>query len=87
MPIQPNYSVKLSQDNIKTNYKITVSQEAGVLRKKAPLSLRNVGKDVINMGDIVDIVIVNKTDGSSIQYNADNDKYEIKLSSLDGGTF
>lgn len=72
------------------NIKVRLTQTDGHLQASAPLSLRNAARDsafLQNVEDINNIVIINRVDGSGIQYNSETRNYEIKLMSLDGGDF
>lgn len=74
-----------------SSYNVEVSNFGGSLTNRKPLSLRNVVREgsvsTENIENIGNVIVVNKTDGSTIQYNSVNQKYEIKLADLDGGTF
>ena len=72
------------------NVKVSVNQTDGHLQTSAPLSLRNAVRDFAflqNIEDIENVVILNRVDGSGLQYNSETKNYEIKLMSLDGGNF
>jgi hypothetical protein len=68
------------------NVKVKVNQLNGHLQTSAPLSLRNAVRD-FSVEDIENVVIINRVDGSGLQYNSETQNYEIKLMSLDGGNF
>jgi hypothetical protein len=68
------------------NVKVKVNQLNGHLQTSAPLSLRNAVRD-FSVEDIENVVIINRVDGSGLQYNSETQNYEIKLMSLDGGHF
>lgn len=74
-----------------SSYKVKVSNLGGSLTARKPISLRNVVREgttvTENLENIENVSIVNKTDGSTLQFNSQNQKYEIKLADLDGGTF
>lgn len=70
--------------------RVKVSQSGGRLQTTAPLSLRNAVRDTAfleNLEDIRNVTIVNRVDGSGLQYNSETQNYEIKLMTLDGGNF
>lgn len=72
------------------NVKVKLNQTDGRLQTHAPLSLRNAIRDnafLQRIEDIENVVIINRVDGSGIQYNSETQNYEIKLMSLDGGQF
>jgi len=72
------------------NVKVSVNQTDGHLQTSSPLSLRNSIRDnafLQNIEDVENVVILNRVDGSGLQYNSETKNYEIKLMSLDGGNF
>lgn len=72
------------------NIKVRVNQTDGHLQTSAPLSLRNAIRDnafLKKIEDIENVVIINRVDGSGLQFNSETQNYEIKLMSLDGGNF
>lgn len=72
---------------------IKVNIQNQVISTQTPISLRNTGAFEFNAIDkMTDISLTERVDGSTLVYNASNDKYEVKpvaaaLPSLDGGTF
>jgi hypothetical protein len=72
-----------------TNYNVKVSPSANYLQTGAPVALRNIAadKDVVDIADIGNVTVVNKTDGAGLQYNSVTNKYEIRLMDIDGGSF
>lgn len=74
-----------------TNYTIKLNQNAGRLSTRAPVTLRNEkvtgGASISRLADLTDVAEVLKTDGSSLVYDSDNGRYEIKAQNLDGGSF
>jgi hypothetical protein len=69
-------------------YKIKVNQVDGLLQTFAPLTLRNaVRSEIVNLEDIKNIKVIDKTNGSILQFNSTSNNYEIKLGSFDGGEF
>jgi len=76
--------------NTPTSYRVEVDQSGGRLQTHQPISLRNIIAEkttVQQLGDIENVTIINKVDGSTIQYNSSTSKYEVRLAALDGGTF
>lgn len=70
--------------------RVKVSQTGGRLQATAPLSLRNTVRDsafLENLESIQNVTVVNRVDGSGLQYNSETQNYEIKLMTLDGGNF
>jgi hypothetical protein len=75
----------------KTNYKIKINDNNGILSTNAPVTLRNekiTGTSTVsNLADLVDVVEVFKNEGSSLVYNSEFARYEVKTQDLDGGLF
>jgi len=72
------------------NVKVTFSQTSGGLQTSAPVSLRNAVRDSSVLQDVENIQnvkVIQKVDGSSLQFNSETQNYEVKLMSLDGGNF
>ena len=72
--------------------RIQVKQQNQVLSTQAPVTLRNTAADYNAIDKLTDVDISTRSDGSTLVYNASNDKYELKsiaaaITSLDGGTF
>ena len=81
---------------VRRNQIITVSTApSGSLVQDAPITLKNSIADgsIATIEAIGDVDEVNVTNGATLIYNSQTDKYEIKLltsdsiTSLDGGTF
>jgi hypothetical protein len=69
-------------------YRIKVSQTDGLLQTFAPLTLRNViVSDIKDIAEIQNVKVINKIDGSILQFNSTTNNYEIKLATFDGGEF
>lgn len=71
---------------------IKVNLQNQVISASAPISLRSTASDFNAIDKLTDVSLTERTDGSTLVYNASNDKYEVKplaaaLPSLDGGTF
>ena len=82
-----NISVAL---NTPTSYRVEVDQSGGRLQTHQPISLRNIISEKTTLDQIEDIgniTIINKVDGSTLQYNSTTSKYEVKLAAIDGGSF
>ena len=72
------------------NVRVKLNQVDGRLQTTAPLSLRNAARDsafLDNLESITNVTVVNRVDGSGLQYNSETQNYEIKLMTLDGGNF
>lgn len=76
-----------------TNYTIKLNQNNGRLSTRAPVTLRNEkvtgggASSVNSLSDLNDVTEVLKADGSSLVYDSENNRYEIKAQNLDGGSF
>jgi hypothetical protein len=74
-----------------TNYNIKVNQNSGRLSTTAPITLRNEkisgAATVSQIADLIDVVEILKADGSTLVYDSDNGRYEVKAQNLDGGSF
>lgn len=77
-----------------TVQKIKVSNQGGILQPTSPLTLKNQIKELHTIEDIGDVSEVDVTTGSTLVYNSENDKYEVRKlnatdisGSLDGGEF
>jgi len=78
------------------NLKITKSP-SGVIQSSTPITLKNQISEISSIEDIRDVTTVDVVDGSTLVYNSENDKYEVKKLeisdldyedlSLDGGEF
>jgi hypothetical protein len=71
---------------------IKVNLQQQVITATAPVSLRSSAADYNAVDRLTDVDLTNRTDGSTLVYNASTDRYEVKpitqaLPSLDGGTF
>lgn len=71
---------------------VKVVPQNQVLTSQAPVTLRNSAADYNAIDRLTDVVLTERTDGSTLVYNASTDRYEVKpltaaLPSLDGGTF
>jgi hypothetical protein len=72
-----------------------ITNNNGRLSSAAPITLKNQIQEIRSIEDIADVTEVEVTAGSTLVYNPENDKYEVrKLQSedfdtfnLDGGSF
>lgn len=72
------------------NVNVKVNRVDGSLQTFAPLSLRNAARDssfIKNIEGIENVTVINRVDGSGLQYNSETKNYEIKLMEIDGGHF
>lgn len=80
-----------------TTQQIKVNSNGGVLQSTTPITLKNQISEIQSIEDIRDVSEVEVVSGSTLVYNPENDKYEVrKLTAedvniesfdLDGGTF
>lgn len=73
-----------------------VTNNSGRLSAQSPITLKNQIQEIRSIEDIADVAEVNVTNGATLVYNSENDKYEVKIldvtdqidnADLDGGTF
>jgi hypothetical protein len=65
-----------------------ITNNNGRLSSAAPITLKNQIQEIRSIEDIADVTEVEVTAGSTLVYNPENDKYEVrKLQSEDFGTF
>lgn len=72
------------------NAEVKINKTDGYLQTTAPLSLRNATRDstfIDKLESINNVTVINRVDGSGLQYNSETQNYEIKLMTLDGGHF
>lgn len=103
---QLNISVQSSEEVIPSaratitktvNQNVKVQNNGGILQTTTPITLKNQVNEIRSIEDIEDVEEVNVVDGSTLVYNALNDKYEVKKLEindfdtatlrLDGGEF
>jgi len=65
----------------------------GRLSAAAPVTLKNQIQEIRSIEDIADVSEVDVTNGATLIYNSETDKYEVKqlqigdLGAIDGGSF
>ena len=70
-----------------------ITNNNGRLSSAAPITLKNQIQEIRSIEDIADVSEVDVTDGATLIYNSQNDKYEVKqlqigdLGAIDGGSF
>ena len=70
-----------------------ITNNAGRLSSAAPITLKNQIQEIRSIEDILDVAEVDVTNGATLVYNSQNDKYEVKqlqigdLGAIDGGSF
>ena len=70
-----------------------ITNNNGRLSSAAPITLKNQIQEIRSIEDILDVAEVDVSNGATLVYNSQNDKYEIKqlqigdLGAIDGGSF
>jgi hypothetical protein len=70
-----------------------ITNNNGRLSSAAPITLKNQIQEIRSIEDIADVSEVDVTNGATLVYNSENDKYEVRqlqiedLGAIDGGSF
>ncbi len=70
-----------------------ITNTNGRLSSAAPITLKNQIQEIRSIEDIADVVETDVTDGATLVYNSETDKYEVRqlqiedLGAIDGGSF
>ena len=70
-----------------------ITNNSGRLSSAAPITLKNQVQEIRSIEDIADVAEIDVSNGATLIYNSQNDKYEIKqiqigdLGAIDGGSF
>ncbi len=70
-----------------------ITNNAGRLSSAAPITLKNQIQEIRSIEDIADVVETDVSDGATLVYNSETDKYEVRqlqiedLGAIDGGSF
>jgi hypothetical protein len=70
-----------------------ITNNNGRLSSAAPITLKNQVQEIRSIEDISDVAEVDVTDGATLVYNSETDKYEVRqlqiedLGAIDGGSF
>jgi hypothetical protein len=70
-----------------------IQNNNGRLSSVAPITLKNQIQEIRSIEDIADVAEVDVTNGATLIYNSQNDKYEVRqlqiedLGAIDGGSF
>lgn len=70
-----------------------ITNNNGRLSSAAPITLKNQIQEIRSIEDILDVAEVDVSNGATLVYNSQNDKYEVKqlqigdLGAIDGGSF
>jgi hypothetical protein len=70
-----------------------ITNNSGRLSSAAPITLKNQVQEIRSIEDIADVAEVDVTDGATLIYNSETDKYEVRqlqiedLGAIDGGSF
>lgn len=72
----------------------TITNNNGRLSSAGPITLKNQIQEIRSIENILDVSVIDVTNGSTLIYNSQNDKYEVRQLQvgdlnldLDGGTF
>lgn len=70
-----------------------ITNNSGRLSSAAPITLKNQIQEIRSIEDIADVIETDVTDGATLVYNSETDKYEVRqlqiedLGAIDGGSF
>lgn len=70
-----------------------ITNNSGRLSSAAPITLKNQIQEIRSIEDIADVSEIDVTDGATLVYNSETDKYEVRqlqiedLGAIDGGSF
>jgi hypothetical protein len=70
-----------------------ITNNNGRLSSAAPITLKNQIQEIRSIEDIADVIETDVTDGATLVYNSETDKYEVRqlqiedLGAIDGGSF
>jgi hypothetical protein len=70
-----------------------ITNNNGRLSSAAPITLKNQIQEIRSIEDIADVAEIDVSDGATLVYNSETDKYEVKqlqiedLGAIDGGSF
>lgn len=72
----------------------TITNNNGRLSSTGPITLKNQIQEIRSIENITDVIVVDSANGSTLIYNSQNDKYEVRQLQvgdlnldLDGGSF
>lgn len=72
----------------------TITNNNGRLSSAGPITLKNQIQEIRSIENITDVSVVDVTNGATLIYNSQNDKYEVRQLQvadlnldLDGGSF
>ena len=70
-----------------------ITNNNGRLSSAAPITLKNQVQEIRSIEDIADVAEIDVSDGATLVYNSETDKYEVRqlqiedLGAIDGGSF
>lgn len=70
-----------------------ITNNSGRLSSVAPITLKNQIQEIRSIEDIADVAEIDVSDGATLIYNSETDKYEVRqlqiedLGAIDGGSF
>jgi hypothetical protein len=76
-----------------TTQNVKVMNTASGLQTTTPITLKNQVSEIRSIEDIADVAEIDVTDGATLVYNSETDKYEVRqlqiedLGAIDGGSF
>ena len=83
-------NAKLSQV---TSFVAKVEKSNDRLSTNTPITIKNQVQEIRSIEDIADVAEIDVTDGATLVYNSETDKYEVRqlqiedLGAIDGGSF
>ena len=77
-----------------TSQNVRITNNGGMLQTSTPITLKNQVTEITSIEDIGDVSEIDVSNGATLVYNSENDKYEIRritaedlTINLDGGEF
>ena len=70
-----------------------ITNNSGRLSSAAAITLKNQIQEIRSIEDIADVAEIDVSDGATLVYNSETDKYEVRqlqiedLGAIDGGSF
>jgi hypothetical protein len=83
-------NAKLSQV---TSFVAKVEKSNDRLSTNTPITIKNQVQEIRSIEDIADVAEIDVSDGATLVYNSETDKYEVRqlqiedLGAIDGGSF
>lgn len=93
-PINFGNKINVNVAGQKQLHVLVSNTSATLINSSVPVALKNnptfsgsLGVNQNRVEDLRDVLVVDKTENSTLSYSPDSNKYEIKQLKLDGGTF